>query len=131
MGQRIKRIKPIQRIKRIKRVKPIQRIKRIKPIQRIKRVKPIHRVNRINRLTFLRALCASAVNSYDGRMTAEAKAVYEVILEHGVLDTVRLRCEARLTVGQLHRSCPTSASGSRPAVLENNCTAVVLQLTTP
>jgi hypothetical protein len=33
----------------------------------------------------------------DGRMTAEAKAVYEAILEHGPLDTVRLRREARMS----------------------------------
>jgi hypothetical protein len=33
----------------------------------------------------------------DGRMTAEAKAVYEAILRHGPLDTVRLRREARLS----------------------------------
>jgi len=31
------------------------------------------------------------------RMTAEAKAVYEAILEHGPLDTVRLQREARLS----------------------------------
>ena len=30
-------------------------------------------------------------------MTAEAKAIYEAILEHGPLDTVRLRREARLS----------------------------------
>lgn len=33
----------------------------------------------------------------DGLMTAEAKAVYEAILENGPLDTVRLRREARLS----------------------------------
>jgi hypothetical protein len=33
----------------------------------------------------------------DGRMTAEAKAVYEAILENGPLDTVRLRREARMS----------------------------------
>jgi hypothetical protein len=33
----------------------------------------------------------------DGKMTAEAKQIYEAILEHGPLDTVRLRREARLT----------------------------------
>lgn len=33
----------------------------------------------------------------DGLMTAEAKAVYEAILEHGPLDTVRLRREARMS----------------------------------
>ncbi len=33
----------------------------------------------------------------DGRMTAEAKAVYEALLEHGPLDTVRLRREARMS----------------------------------
>lgn len=32
----------------------------------------------------------------DGRLTAEAKAVYEALLEHGPLDTVRLRREARM-----------------------------------
>ncbi|UCC63046.1 MAG: winged helix DNA-binding domain-containing protein [Anaerolineae bacterium] len=34
---------------------------------------------------------------WDGRMTAEAKAVYEALLAHGPLDTVRLRREARLS----------------------------------
>ena len=33
----------------------------------------------------------------DGLMTAEAKAVYEALLEHGSLDTVRLRREARMS----------------------------------
>ena len=33
----------------------------------------------------------------DGRMTAEAKAVYEALLEHGPLDTIRLRREARMS----------------------------------
>jgi hypothetical protein len=33
----------------------------------------------------------------DGRMTAEAKATYEAILEHGPLDTIRLRREARMS----------------------------------
>jgi hypothetical protein len=33
----------------------------------------------------------------DGLMTAEAKAVYEAILENGSLDTVRLRREARMS----------------------------------
>jgi hypothetical protein len=33
----------------------------------------------------------------DGKMTAEAKAIYEAILEHGPLDTVRLRREARMS----------------------------------
>ncbi|MDY7039270.1 MAG: crosslink repair DNA glycosylase YcaQ family protein [Chloroflexota bacterium] len=33
----------------------------------------------------------------EGRMTAEAKAIYEAILEHGALDTVRLRREARMS----------------------------------
>lgn len=33
----------------------------------------------------------------DGLMTAEAKAVYEAILENGPLDTVRLRREARMS----------------------------------
>jgi len=33
----------------------------------------------------------------DGRMSAEAKAVYEALLTHGPLDTVRLRREARLS----------------------------------
>lgn len=33
----------------------------------------------------------------DGRLTAEAKAIYEAILEHGPLDTVRLRREARMS----------------------------------
>lgn len=33
----------------------------------------------------------------DGRMTAEAKAVYEAILEQGALDTIRLRREARMS----------------------------------
>jgi hypothetical protein len=32
-----------------------------------------------------------------GTMTAEAKAIYEALLEHGALDTVRLRREARLS----------------------------------
>jgi hypothetical protein len=33
----------------------------------------------------------------DGRLTAEAKAIYEAILEKGSLDTVRLRREARMS----------------------------------
>jgi hypothetical protein len=33
----------------------------------------------------------------DGKMTAEAKQLYEALLEHGPLDKVRLRREARLT----------------------------------
>ena len=33
----------------------------------------------------------------DGKMTAEAKQIYEAILEHGPLDTVRLRREARMS----------------------------------
>jgi hypothetical protein len=33
----------------------------------------------------------------DGKMTAEAKVIYEAILEHGPLDTVRLRREARMS----------------------------------
>jgi Tol biopolymer transport system component len=33
----------------------------------------------------------------DGRMTARAKTIYEVILENGPLDTVRLRREARMS----------------------------------
>jgi hypothetical protein len=33
----------------------------------------------------------------DGLMTAEAKAIYEALLEHGPLDTVRLRREARMS----------------------------------
>jgi hypothetical protein len=33
----------------------------------------------------------------DGKMTAEAKAVYEAILENGPLETVRLRREARMS----------------------------------
>jgi len=33
----------------------------------------------------------------DGLMTAEAKAIYEALLEHGPLDTVRLRKEARMS----------------------------------
>jgi hypothetical protein len=33
----------------------------------------------------------------EGRMTAEAKAIYEAILEHGPLDTIRLRREARMS----------------------------------
>jgi hypothetical protein len=33
----------------------------------------------------------------DGKLTAEAKAVYEAILENGPLDTVRLRREARMS----------------------------------
>jgi hypothetical protein len=33
----------------------------------------------------------------DGKLTAEAKAVYETILENGPLDTVRLRREARMS----------------------------------
>ena len=33
----------------------------------------------------------------DGLMTAEARAVYEALLEHGPLDTIRLRREARMS----------------------------------
>ncbi|MBN1953654.1 MAG: hypothetical protein JW900_01280 [Anaerolineae bacterium] len=33
----------------------------------------------------------------DGKLTAAAKAIYEAILEHGPLDTVRLRREARMS----------------------------------
>jgi len=33
----------------------------------------------------------------EGRLTAEAKAVYEALLKHGPLDTVRLRRESRLS----------------------------------
>lgn len=33
----------------------------------------------------------------DGLLTAEAKAIYEAILEHGPLDTIRLRREARMS----------------------------------
>jgi len=33
----------------------------------------------------------------DGKMTAEAKAIYEAIMENGPLDTVRLRREARMS----------------------------------
>jgi len=33
----------------------------------------------------------------DGLMTAEAKAIYEALLEHGPLDTIRLRREARMS----------------------------------
>ena len=33
----------------------------------------------------------------DGKLTAEAKAIYEAILENGSLDTVRLRREARMS----------------------------------
>jgi len=33
----------------------------------------------------------------DGRLSAEARAIYEALLEHGPLDTVRLRREARLS----------------------------------
>jgi hypothetical protein len=33
----------------------------------------------------------------DGKLTAEAKAIYETILENGPLDTVRLRREARMS----------------------------------
>jgi hypothetical protein len=33
----------------------------------------------------------------DGKMTAEARAIYEAILENGPLDTVRLRREARMS----------------------------------
>ena len=33
----------------------------------------------------------------EGRLTAEAKSVYEALLKHGPLDTVRLRREARLS----------------------------------
>jgi hypothetical protein len=45
---------------------------------------------------------ASAPDDYlqeyeDGLMTAEAKAIYEALLEHGPLDTVRLRREARMS----------------------------------
>jgi hypothetical protein len=45
---------------------------------------------------------ASAPDDYlqeyeDGLMTAEAKAIYEAILENGPLDTVQLRREARMS----------------------------------
>jgi len=33
----------------------------------------------------------------DGLMTAEARAIYETLLEHGPLDTIRLRREARMS----------------------------------
>jgi hypothetical protein len=33
----------------------------------------------------------------DGQLTAEAKTIYEALLEHGPLDTVRLRREARMS----------------------------------
>ncbi len=33
----------------------------------------------------------------DGKMTAEAKRVYEALLEHGPLDTIRLRRESRMS----------------------------------
>ncbi len=33
----------------------------------------------------------------DGLMTAEAKAIYEALLEHGPLDTIRLRRDARMS----------------------------------
>ena len=33
----------------------------------------------------------------DGKLTAEAKAIYEALLEHGPLDTIQLRREARLS----------------------------------
>jgi hypothetical protein len=33
----------------------------------------------------------------DGLMTAEARAIYEALLEHGPLDTIRLRREARMS----------------------------------
>jgi hypothetical protein len=33
----------------------------------------------------------------DGRMTAEAKAIYEALLENGPLDTIRLRRESRMS----------------------------------
>ena len=33
----------------------------------------------------------------DGLMTADAKAIYEVLLEHGPLNTIRLRREARMS----------------------------------
>ncbi len=32
-----------------------------------------------------------------GRLTAEAKAIYEALLEHGPLDIIRLRWEARMS----------------------------------
>jgi len=34
---------------------------------------------------------------HDGRLTAEARWIYEALLEHGPLDTVRLRKEARMS----------------------------------
>jgi hypothetical protein len=45
---------------------------------------------------------ASAPDDYlqeyeDGLMIAEVKAIYEALLEHGPLDTVRLRREARMS----------------------------------
>jgi len=33
----------------------------------------------------------------DGKLTAEAKAIYEALLEHGPLDTIRLRRESRMS----------------------------------
>jgi hypothetical protein len=35
----------------------------------------------------------------DGLLSAEAKDIYEALLEHGPLDTIRLRREARMTAG--------------------------------
>jgi hypothetical protein len=35
----------------------------------------------------------------EGRLSAEARAVYEALLEHGPLDAIRLRQEARLSAG--------------------------------
>jgi hypothetical protein len=46
---------------------------------------------------FLRELDDYLQEYQDGKMTAEAKAICEAILEHGPLDTVRLRCEARMS----------------------------------
>jgi hypothetical protein len=40
------------------------------------------------------------VEYQEGRLSSEAKAVYETLLENGPLDTVRLRKEARLTAAQ-------------------------------
>ena len=39
----------------------------------------------------------------DVKMTAEAKAIYEAILENGPLDTVRLRREARMSAESAKR----------------------------
>jgi hypothetical protein len=42
-------------------------------------------------------LCDFIQEYEDGKLTAEAKAIYEAILENGPLDTVRLRREARMS----------------------------------